>query len=75
MSIGKIDTKMVCLKWRMSNMIHIKQAKTMLEWIQQQHDEDHAYIEWLEETHRHLYPNNDIYAFYEKYKGIFAEEE
>ena len=53
----------------------IQQARTMLEWIQQQHDDDHTYIEWLEEAHRHLYPNNDIYSAYENAIGIFAEEE
>jgi len=53
----------------------IQQARTMIEWIQRQHDEDHAYIEWLEETHRHLYPDNDIYTAYEKATGINQEEE
>ncbi len=53
----------------------IQQTRQLLEWIQQRHDEDHTYIEWLEETHRHLYPDNDIYTAYEKATGIFAEEE
>jgi hypothetical protein len=53
----------------------IQQARTMLERIQQQDDDNHTYIEWLEETHRHLYPDNDIYTAYEKATGIFAEEE
>lgn len=53
----------------------IEQARTLLDWIQHRYDEDHAYIEWLEETHRHLYPDNDIYTAYEKATGIFAEEE
>jgi len=53
----------------------IQQATQMLEWLRQQHDEDHTYIEWLEETHRHLYPDNDIYTAYEKATGIYEEEE
>jgi len=52
----------------------ILQVRQLLDRIQQQHDEDHTYIEWLEETHRHLYPDNDIYTAYEKATGIFAEE-
>jgi len=47
----------------------ILQVRQLLDWIQQQHDEDHTYIEWLEETHRHLYPDNDIYTAYEKATG------
>ena len=53
----------------------IQQVRQLLESIQRYHDDDHTYIEWLEETHRHLYPDIDIYTAYEKATGIFAEEE
>tara|TARA_R110002020_G_C15727450_1_gene723715 strand:- start:314 stop:487 length:174 start_codon:yes stop_codon:yes gene_type:complete len=49
--------------------------RDVLELMERRYVEDLAYLEWLEETHRHLYPDDDIYTAYEKATGIFAEEE
>ncbi len=53
----------------------LQNLRDVLESMEKRNVEDLAYLEWLEETHRHLYPDNDIYTAYEKATGIFAEEE
>jgi|TARA_R100001463_G_scaffold93695_1_gene148274 hypothetical protein len=53
----------------------IKQLRNLLNSLEKRFIEDLQYVVWLEETHRHLYPDNDIYTVYEKATGIFAEEE
>lgn len=53
----------------------LQNLRDVLESMERRNVEDLAYLEWLEETHRHLYPDNDIYTAYEKATGIFAEEE
>jgi len=53
----------------------LQQLRNVLESMERKYVEDQAYLVWLEETHRHLYPDNDIYTVYEKATGIFAEEE
>ena len=53
----------------------LQSLRNVLESMERRNVEDLAYLVWLEETHRHLYPDNDIYTAYEKATGIFAEEE
>lgn len=53
----------------------IKQLRNLLNSLEKRFIEDLQYVVWLEETHRHFYPDNDIYTVYEKATGIFAEEE
>ncbi len=53
----------------------LQNLRDVLESMERRNVENLAYLEWLEETHRHLYPDNDIYTAYEKATGIFAEEE
>ena len=51
----------------------LQTLRNVLESMERKYAEDLAYLVWLEETHRHLYPDNDIYTAYEKATGIFAE--
>jgi|TARA_R100000482_G_C5119373_1_gene144820 hypothetical protein len=53
----------------------IQQVRQLLEFVEQQYRQDRKYIEWLENTHRHLYPDQDIYTAYEKATGQYEEEE
>lgn len=53
----------------------LQSLRNVLESMERRNVEDLAYLVWLEETHRHLYPDYDIYTAYEKATGIFAEEE
>jgi len=53
----------------------LQRLRNVLESMERKYAEDLAYLVWLEETHRHLYPDDDIYTAYEKATGIFAEEE
>ena len=52
----------------------IQQARELLEFIEKCCIDDSNYIEWLEDTHRHLYPDQDIYTAYEKATGRYGDE-